>query len=88
MYADFVYDVRTATGLSEKDVLTRFESLTDNEKEAVHDMYSTNHNVKVASIQTALNGEYEESVDLIQDANRVFLNTMRGLWELVKVLAH
>ena len=84
--ADFVYDVRVATGLSEEDVLTRFESLTGKEKEVVHDLYSASRSVRMASVQTALNAEYEESVGLIQEANRVFLNSVRGLWQVVKVL--
>ena len=68
-------------------MLEHFDALTGNEKDVVHDIYTTTLNVRMASVESALNAEYEESVGLIRDANRLFLNNMRGLWEAVKLLA-
>ena len=52
----------------------------------MHDIYSTYRSVRKASVHTALNVEFEEAVGLVKDANSVFDNNMRLLWEAVKLL--
>ena len=74
------------TGFSQEAVLKRFDALGSNEKEVVHDIYSAYRSARAASVQAALNVEFEESVGLVNDANRVFLNNVRLLWKVVKLL--